>query len=420
MFIDVTTKYVCGIDLHARTMSLCVMDKNGKMHLRKSIPCDIHILMDCLKPYRQSITVGVESTFNWYWLIDGLSAFKVPCHLGHALYIKQMSGKKHKNDPVDARGIADLLRTNRFPPAYAYPAEMRSTRDLLRRRHFFVRRRAGTYTHLQNTLNQHGNMKSFRADVHRKSDRRTLVDLTSDPEVQKILSCDFDYIESLDSIIDDLENVITGKAHHHDRKHFKLLQTIPGCGAITALTVLYETHTIERFASAQCYSSYARVVRADNESGGSSLGRSSNDKIGNPYLKWSLSEIGTRMVNQSVPIRQWYDKQVAQHGTGGTMARLRHKIAIAIFFMMKHNIVFDEYKFLGIEKDRSLNPATNRKETSGQASEPSALIGKRTGLFLRLMRTKTIVRGKRKLPGRLSLRTTGKRKVRTTSKSLGG
>jgi transposase len=420
MFIDVTTKYVCGIDLHARTMSLCIMDKNGKILLRKSIPCDIHILLDCLKPFRQNITVGVESTFNWYWLIDGLRASKIPCHLGHALYIKQMSGKKHKNDPVDARSIADIMRTNRFPPAYAYPVEMRSTRDLLRRRHFFVRRRAGTYTHLQNTLNQQGNMKSFRADVHRKSDRRTLVDLTSDPGVQKILSCDLDYIESLDSIIDDLEILITGKACHHNRKHFKLLQTIPGCGAITALTILYETHTIERFASAQCYSSYARVVRADNESGGSSFGRSSNDKIGNPYLKWSLSEIGARMVNQSVPIRQWYDNQVTQHGTGGAMARLRHKIAIAIYYMMKHNVVFDEYKFLGIQKDRPLNPATNRKETPGQPSEPSALIGKRAGLFLRLMRTKTIVRGTRKLPGRLSPRLTGKRKVRTICKSLGG
>jgi hypothetical protein len=82
--------------------------------------------------------------------------------------------------------------------------------------------------------------------------------------------------------------------------------------------------------------------------------------------------------------------------------------------------VFDEYKFLGIEKDRLLNPATHRKETSGQPSDPSALIGKRAGLFLRLMRTKTIARGRRKLPGRLSLRTTGKRKVRTTSKTLGG
>ena len=126
------------------------------------------------------------------------------------------------------------------------------------------------------------------------------------------------------------------------------------------------------------------------------------------------------MVNQSVPIRQWYDKQVTQHGTGGAMARLRHKIAIAIYYMMKHNVVFDEYKFLGMEKDRPLNPTTNRKETSGQPSEPSALIGKRAGLFLRLKRMKTIVRGKRKFPGRLSLRTTGKRKVRTTSKSFGG
>jgi transposase len=132
MFVTVKTKYVCGIDLHSRTMAVCIMDKNGKSLVRKSITCGIPALMDLIKPYRRSITVGVESTYNWYWLLDGLKNNKVPCHLGHALYIKHMSGNKHKNDSVDARQIADLLRTNRFPPAYDYPCEMRGTRDLLR------------------------------------------------------------------------------------------------------------------------------------------------------------------------------------------------------------------------------------------------------------------------------------------------
>jgi hypothetical protein len=152
MFIPVKTKHVCGIDLHAYTMAVCVLNKNGIVLIKKSIKCEIGLLMDILKPYLKSITVGIESTFNWYWLLNGLKRYKVPCHLGHALYIKRMSGNKHKRDSVDARQIADLLRTNRFPPAYDYPEQMRGTRDLLRRRHSFVRRRAGTYTHLQNTL----------------------------------------------------------------------------------------------------------------------------------------------------------------------------------------------------------------------------------------------------------------------------
>jgi transposase len=163
MFAIVKTKHVCGIDLHAWTMSVCVMDKNGSILMRKSIPCQLSSLLAILKPWRKSITVGVESTYNWYWLVDGLKAHGIACHLGHTLYISRMSSSKHKSDPVDAHGIAELLRSNRFPLAYDYPAQMRAARDLLRRRHFFVRKRAGAYTHLQNTLCQHGHIQNFRA-----------------------------------------------------------------------------------------------------------------------------------------------------------------------------------------------------------------------------------------------------------------
>jgi transposase len=146
----VTTKYVCGIDLHARMLSMCVMSLSGKILLRKSIPCSIEHVLKELHPWICDITVGVESTFNWYWLLDQLEHYKIPCVLGHALYIKRMHSSKHKNDSVDARDI----------------------RDLLRRRHSFVRQRAGLYTHLQNTCTQHGYVKSLRNEVHRKSDRR--------------------------------------------------------------------------------------------------------------------------------------------------------------------------------------------------------------------------------------------------------
>lgn len=420
MNISVTTKYVCGIDLHAQTMAICIMDKNGKILIKKSIKCEMGLLMEQLKPFLKSITVGVESTYNWYWLLDGLKKNKVLCHLGHALYIKRMCGNKHKNDPVDARGIADLLRTNKFPSAYDYPEEMRETRDLLRRRHFFVQKRAGTFTHLQNTLNSHGFMQSFRADVHRKSDRRRLVNLPDHKDARNNISSDFDYIEALDGLIDKLEKTLTESAHAHDRKHYKLLHTIPGAGPITALTILYETHTIERFKSAQCYSSYCRVVRADNESGGTSFGHTTNDKIGNPYLKWAFSEICTRMVNQSTLIRDWYDKQTAQHGKGGALARLRHKIALAVYYMLKHNIGFDEYKFLGIEQSRAVTPARNGTDSSGKKSKPSSINGNRPAILKKKRGRPPLLstdKNKINVSGRISLRTTGKSNL-TKSRSV--
>ena len=115
MYYPVSTKYVCGIGLQSKTLTACVMDGDGKILKKKTIPCQLHEVLDFLKPYLQDITVGVESTYNWYWLIDGLKKENIPCFLGHALYIKRKMSTKHKNDPVDSRGIADLLRTNQFP-----------------------------------------------------------------------------------------------------------------------------------------------------------------------------------------------------------------------------------------------------------------------------------------------------------------
>jgi transposase len=417
MNIVVTTKYVCGIDLHAQTMAICIMDKNGKILVKKSIKCEMGLLLEQLRPYLRSITVGVESTYNWYWLLDGLKKERIVCYLGHALFIKRMCGNKHKNDPVDARGIADLLRTNRFPQAYDYPEEMRETRDLLRRRHFFVQKRAGTYTHLQNTFNSHGFMQSFRNEIRRKGDRRTLENIPRLHDTRKNISCDFDYIEALDAIIRDLDNTVLGSAHHHNRKHYKLLNTMPGAGKTTSLTVLYETHTVDRFKSAQRYSSYCRVVRADNESGGTSYGHTTNDKIGNPYLKWAFSEIGIKMITQSKLIGEWFAKQVAEHGKGGAMARLRHKIAIAVYYMLKHEIVFDEYKFLGIEQSRAVTPARNGTESSGKQSKPSAVTGNRPALLKNKRGRPPLSANKKKnkVSGRLSLHTTGRRKNLTNT-----
>jgi hypothetical protein len=155
---------------------------------------------------------------------------------------------------------------------------------------------------------------------------------------------------------------------------------MPGCGEITALTILYETHNIHRFSRVQRYCSYCRVVRADNESGGKKLGHSSNDRIGNPHLKWALSEIGAAMLRCSPPIRSWHQEQAELHGKAGAHARLRHKTAATVFHMLKHDRVFDLRKFVGEKHmDQAPSPAHNRTEPSGQPSEPSRLIGTAPG-----------------------------------------
>ena len=156
-YATITSKYCCGIDLHARTMYLCVMDRAGKIKFHRNLKNDISLLTQALKPYRRSVSIGVESTYNRYWLADGCQKAGIPFYLGHALYMKAIHGGRKKNDRIDSRTLADLMRSNFFPLAYAYPQQMRATRDLLRRRHRFVALRGEGYTHIQNTFSQQAN-----------------------------------------------------------------------------------------------------------------------------------------------------------------------------------------------------------------------------------------------------------------------
>src|SRR3970040_490329 len=146
-------KHSCGIDLHARTMYLCVLDPTGAVLLHRNIPCDPVVFLDTIAPFREDLVVAVECIFTWYWLADLFAQEGIAFVLGHALYSKAIHGGKAKNDRIDALKIATLLRGGMLPQAYVYPAEMRSTRDLLRRRLTLVRQRGQLLRHIQNTTN---------------------------------------------------------------------------------------------------------------------------------------------------------------------------------------------------------------------------------------------------------------------------
>ncbi|MBD3393423.1 MAG: transposase, partial [Chitinivibrionales bacterium] len=214
--LSVKAKYYCGIDLHARSMYLCVTTKAGTIKYHQELTNDATQFLAMVKPFLPSIVVGVESTYNWYWLADICTAHKIPFHVGHALYIKRFTARKQANDRIDSRSIAELLRTNRFPLAYGYPREMRITRDLLRRRHMFVRRRAGTYTHMQNSFTQYGQFESVYDTMRSKTERQNLPPRFDDDELRFNAERDCDYLDALDSIIWKLNRRIRKQAVYHD------------------------------------------------------------------------------------------------------------------------------------------------------------------------------------------------------------
>lgn len=147
--------YYCGIDLHARTMYICILDQTGAKVLHKNYPCSPEAFLETVAPYRGDLVVTTECVFCWYWLADLCEQENITFVLGHALYMKLIHGTKSKNDRNDSLKIARLLRGGNYLLAYVYPAGMRATRDLMRCRNFFVRKRAQLVAHIQNTTSQY-------------------------------------------------------------------------------------------------------------------------------------------------------------------------------------------------------------------------------------------------------------------------
>src|SRR5918992_2588307 len=193
-----------GIDLHARTMYLCILDRDGEIVLHRHMKAAPEPFLKAIAPYREDLVVCVECLFTWYWLADLGAQAGIPFVLGHALYMKAIHGGKAKHDTIDAHKIAVLLRGGMLPQAYVYPADMRATRDLLRRRMYLTRKRAELLAHIQNTNSQY-NLPEIGKKLAYKANRAGVAERFSDPAVQKSMEVDLALIGSYDPLLSDLE-----------------------------------------------------------------------------------------------------------------------------------------------------------------------------------------------------------------------
>ena len=243
-------QYYCGIDLHARTMYVCILDQTGHIVVERNMASAPEPFLTVIAPYREDIVIGVECIFTWYWLAALCAREKLGVLLGHALYMKAIHGGKAKNDRIDAHKIAVLMRGGLFPEAYVYPAAMRATRDLMRRRNHLMRKRAELIAHIQNTNSQY-NLPEFGKRVSKKHERVGIAEKFPDADVQKVIELDCTLIDYYDDLLPKLERHILACAKEHDPKNLSLLQTIPGIGMILALIILYEIHDITRFPRVQ-------------------------------------------------------------------------------------------------------------------------------------------------------------------------
>jgi len=351
-------KFYGGIDLHARTMYLCILNQNGEIVLHRNMRAAPEPFLQAIAPYREDLVVCVECSFTWYWLADLCTQEGIPFVLGHALYMKAIHGGKAKHDTIDAQKIAVLLRGGMLPQAYVYPADMRATRDLLRRRRHLVRHRAELLTHVQHT-NSQDHLPAIGKKIADQANRDGVAERFPDPAVQKSIEVDLTLIGHDDALLRDLELAIVTTAKQHDANTLYLLQTVPGIGKILSLVLLYAMHDIARFPRVQDFVSYCRLVTCAKESAGKRYG-TSGTKIGHAYLKWAFSEAAVLFLRHNPAGQKYLVRLENKHGKGKALTVLAHKLARAVYHMLKRTTAFDMEKFLRSYGRGAGEPAASR------------------------------------------------------------
>lgn len=335
--------FYCGIDLHAKSMYVCIVDQAGAVLVHRNLPCTREAFQNVISPYREQLVVAVECIFSWYWIADLCAELGVAFVLGHALYMKAIHGGKTKNDKIDSQKIAALLRGGMLPIAHAYPQEHRSTRDLLRRRMYLMHQRSELLAHIQNTNTQY-NLPAFESRIASRSNRATLAEHFEEPMVRTSIEADIAVLDRLHEVLLTIERTVLAQAREADPVSLQLLRSIPGVGKILALVIFYEVQDVGRFEQVGNFISYARLVKCARESAGKKSG-ARNSKIGNVHLKWAFSEAAVLFLKDNPAAKAWHDKLVGRYGKSKALSIMAQKLGRTVYFMLKRKEPFDPRKF---------------------------------------------------------------------------
>ncbi len=284
--------------------------------------------------------------------------------------MKAIHGSKTKNDRIDSKKIAKLLRAGMIPMAYVYPKAMRSTRDLLRRRLQFGHQRSNLLIHMQQTNDQY-NVSKIGKTLKYKGNREGIVDRFPDHSVQKTITVDLELIAYDDRVLRKLEWHILKTAKAHDATALHILRALPGIGKIFSLVLLYEVQDIRRFSRPQQLASYARLIRPVKESGGKRTG-SSNAKIGNAYVKWAFSEAVVVFLREPRDAQPYIRRLERKDGKDNATGILAHRLGRTVYYRLTRKQLCDINKFVNQQQ------AVNSKEPGArqQGSREQGMSGK--------------------------------------------
>jgi transposase len=333
-----------GIDLHARTMYLCILNQDGEMLVHRHMPAGPEPCLNAVAPYRTDLGVCVEGILTWYWLADLCAREGMPFVLGHALYMKALHGGNAKHDQIDAQKIAVLLRGRMLPQADVYPAAMRATRDLLRRRMHLMRTRAERLAHIQQTTSPY-NLPEIGQKIADKANRVGVAERFPEPAVQKRIEVDLALIGHDDERLRDVELPIGSTAKHHNAHTLDLLRTVPGIGELLSLVLRYDIHDLQRFPRVHDFVSSCRLVKCAKASAGKRYG-TSGTKSGHAALKWAFSAAAVLCLRSNAAGQQYLARLEKTHGQGKAFTVLAPTLARAVSYMLKRRTACDMQTFL--------------------------------------------------------------------------
>ena len=327
-----------GIDLHATNSVVVVLDEQDQVLSQKRLRNELPMVLAALEPFRTTLAgVAVESTYNWYWLVDGLMAAGYPVHLAHAPALPQYSGLKYADDPHDARWLAHLLRLGLLPTGYIYPKAERALRDLLRKRSQLVRHKTMVVLSLQSLLTRQTGARFSLPRLRQLTPDGVRALLPFPEQVQSGLSS-VTVLRCLEEQIREIEHTVRDQAGQ--RRGYALLQTVTGIGPVLALTILLEAGDIRRFPTVGQFASYCRCVSSQHFSNGKCKGHG-NSKNGNKYLSWAFVEAAHFAIRYEAAIRRFYQRKAARTHALVALKAVAHKLARACYHVLREEVPFE-------------------------------------------------------------------------------
>src|SRR5438093_5788489 len=337
-------KVMAGIDLHSNNLVVGIVDQDGKRVGQKKLPCDLKEVVKFLGPFKRRLEqVAVESTYNWYWLVDGLKALGYPVVLANPAAMEQYSGIKSAGDTHDAFFLAEQLRLKILPTGHIYDAELRPVRDLLRRRLLLVHQRTALMLSFK-SLYTRTTGKEMTLSQLKELEIKQAQDLYDHPANQLIAGMQIKHIEQLTESIEKIEKAVLGCAR--ELPLYTKLTTLPGVGRILGMTITMEVGDIKRFAEAGHFASYCRTVEAKRTSNNKKKAEN-NSKCGNKYLAWAFVEAANFARRYDEQCRKWSERKAAKRGKVIATKALACKLAKAAWYLMALGTDYNAKRMFG-------------------------------------------------------------------------